>query len=149
MPIIILCEFGVLGYAVVISNPEYEWLTTPKLYFSLAQHVSLGRRSAPHCSGSSVILELYQLEYVFLGLLFCSLFLNGHISLLPPVHWLQLAPLNGKGVGRCCIIGRATVSTISHFELCPSGFCWGCHLIYILILSTVHTKCMLISQKLN
>lgn len=142
MPIIILCEFGVLDYAVIISNPEYEWLTTPKMYFSLAQHLSLGRRTAPHCSGSSGILELHQLEYVFLDLLFCALFLNGHISLLPPVHWLQL--VNGKGVGRYWVIGRVRVFAINHFELCRLGV-----LSYFLILSTVHTKCMLIPQKLN
>lgn len=59
------------------------------------------------------------------------------------------APLNGKGVGRYWVIGQTTVSTMSHFELCSLGFCWGCHLIYILILSTVYTKCMLMPQKLN
>lgn len=118
------------------------WVTYHPQNVFLAQHLSLGRRTAPHCSGSSVILELHQLEYVFLDLLFCALFLNGHISLLPPVHWLQL--VNGKGVGRYWVIGRVRVSAINHFELCRLGV-----LSYFLILSTVHTECMLIPQKLN
>ena len=127
MTIIIPCELGVLGYAVVISNPTSEWFTTKyittEMYFSLTEHVSLGCRE--HCWAPSQKLGHRVTAWtrrLFLHLLFfyaslwsgCTPLLPS-VNCLPPVTASYTAPLVDKGVGRFRV--SITVSIVSHCKL--------------------------------
>lgn len=93
------CGSGVLGYAVVRSNPQIGAVATTKLYFLPMQHDQPGQQGtlSQRCPQSSTVLSLHQMEYVFLGLPFLTLLWHRHTSRL--VHiWLP-APTQLLGCG--------------------------------------------------
>lgn len=118
------CGSGVLGYAVVRSNPQIGAVATTKLYFLPMQHDQPGQQGtlSQRCPQSSTVLSLHQMEYVFLGFPFLTLLWHRHTSRLPLVHGSHLVTCPHLAARVWGDTGNLAASVSSHFELCTLGF---------------------------